>query len=118
MTPAADRNRSKLRTVGITHILVCAQELPCVLANDPTLSYCSLQMADNPGQAQHYSLSCDVCIFIVCLCCKTPPVVAYTAVLCCMRVPMQVLPITKALDFIDSAKAVGGHCLLHCAGVA
>ena len=45
----AAKCHAKLAAVGITHILVCAQELPHALANDERLTYESLKLADNPG---------------------------------------------------------------------
>ena len=45
----AAKCHAKLAAVGITHILVCAQELPHALANDERLAYESLKLADNPG---------------------------------------------------------------------
>ena len=45
----AAKCHAKLAAVGITHILVCAQELPHALANDERLTYDSLKLADNPG---------------------------------------------------------------------
>ena len=44
------KNRAKLREAGITHILVCAQELPRAFASDSSLVYQQLPLADNPGQ--------------------------------------------------------------------
>jgi protein-tyrosine phosphatase len=44
------KNRAKLRANGITHVLVCARELPCAHASDPSLVYMSLPLADNPGE--------------------------------------------------------------------
>ena len=45
----AAKSRQKLAAVGITHILVCAQELPHVHRGDPSLTYEGLKLADNPG---------------------------------------------------------------------
>ena len=45
----AAKDRKKLAAVGITHILVCAQELPHVLRGDSSLTYERLKLADNPG---------------------------------------------------------------------
>ena len=45
----AAKCHAKLAAVGITHILMCAQELPHALANDERLTYESLKLADNPG---------------------------------------------------------------------
>jgi protein-tyrosine phosphatase len=42
------RNKTKLTNVGITHIVVCAQELDC--CHPDTCDYLKLKIADNPSQ--------------------------------------------------------------------
>ena len=52
------RNKGKLKAAGITHVLVCAQELPCVFEDNAAMgiTYLKLPLADNPGQdiASHF----------------------------------------------------------------
>jgi protein-tyrosine phosphatase len=44
----AAKNRKKLQEHDITHVLVCAQELPCAFPSE--LAYKQLKIADNPSQ--------------------------------------------------------------------
>lgn len=45
----AAKDRAKLTAAGITHILVCAQELPLAFSGDASLTYESLGLTDNPS---------------------------------------------------------------------
>eukprot|EP00947_MAST-08B_sp_MAST-8B-sp1_P004454 g4454.t1 len=88
------RSKAKLAAAGVTHVLVCAQELPKVFEGNAALglTYLRLPLADNPSEriADHFGAAFD---FIDG--CR--------------------LPAKDEEDEEDDEKSPG-RCLVHCAG--